>query len=890
MEIAFYPRFFIRSLFAHGRSGFFSAGYRLLYPECGRHGMTPWQHYVLEGRRKGFDNGNNPPATVFFREGYELEYPDVKAAGLDPWRHFAEKGCREGRDNGLHPDGKSFFAEGYFLMYPDAAGSGLDPWHHYVLRGRLDGRDNGLHPEEKEFCAEGYLEMYPDAAGSGLDPWYHYVLRGRQEGRDSGHHPDGSVFFPEGYRRNYPCSASEPYGSDPWMNYLKVGKKAGRNNGLCPAGPFFSEGYLESHPGSGVADAWKDYVLNSLKNPHWDAGLYPAGSGMRELLRKRNPSVAVIMPVSGRPEMAMRAVQRVLDQSWGGWHLYIVTNLSDAGTFEYLKSAITDPRINLIRSEGQGASAARNAAISRIRHVDYAAYLDPNDTWSMEYLELMLCRLLETRACCCYCAREMVTKRQDSVAVTERFVYEPFDIRLVHESDCIGLSVLMHRTSVFGDAGVFDTSAGDFSGWDFVQRLAERYSFARLPYVGCRSDFSENETGSSQDPLRLRYFSMVRSMHCADWDFLAAASEKADGSLVSVIVYYGRDDSPVFLRNCLSSLRNARLYGNSRYRTEIILVDDSCSDACHAETAELHKNQLIDRYLVNKDASGFPLGCNRALSLAEGCYAVYLDSQSYVSTGWLDPLISPLKRHKWLKGTSAKALQPDGSVCSAGCLLDPVSGMPYDFLHDLPPDFPQAGRLTLLPCAGSICAAFRTGDAVSARGLSCLYESGLAVSDLCLRLGGSRPCFAFVPSSMAVCPADTSRQASRADDFGVFAESWSGKIKSDDKRHFSERKLGRSAKPGEKIRSLSFNRNSGAVSVSCPDDCHAPLHDFPKLGYGCALKGAEHDLISRIKSLTGLIVIKDPAPASPSYKKYGSIIFSVWPGTQTPAFSDLKIA
>ena len=110
MDISLYPKYLFRSLIMAGRDSFFSEGYRLLYPECTRRGMTPWQHYVVDGRRKGYCNGNSPSDVFFFREGYELEYPDVKESGEDAWRHFALKGNAEGRDNGLHPDVNTFFA------------------------------------------------------------------------------------------------------------------------------------------------------------------------------------------------------------------------------------------------------------------------------------------------------------------------------------------------------------------------------------------------------------------------------------------------------------------------------------------------------------------------------------------------------------------------------------------------------------------------------------------------------------------------------------------------------------------------------------------------------------------------------------------------------------
>ena len=228
MKISLYPKYLIRSLFVHGKHRFFKAGYKVLYPEYRRHGMTPWQHYVVDGHRKGFDNGNHPSEEAFFGQGYEVEYPDVKSNGVNPWHHYAEKGLDEGRDNGLHPDGRIFFPEGYLEMYPDAAGSGMDPWHHYVLRGKKEGRDNGLHPDGRTFFPEGYLEMYPDAAGSGMDPWHHYVLTGRKEGRDNGLHPNENVFCTDGYLEMNQDIAR--LGVDPWRHYVLYGKKEGR---LC---------------------------------------------------------------------------------------------------------------------------------------------------------------------------------------------------------------------------------------------------------------------------------------------------------------------------------------------------------------------------------------------------------------------------------------------------------------------------------------------------------------------------------------------------------------------------------------------------------------------------------------------------------------------------------
>jgi len=226
MEITVYPKYLVRRLLAKGNKSFFSAGYALLYPQYNRHGMTPWQHYVVDGRRNGYDDGNHPPLDIFFPEGYLAMYPDVAALGEDPWHHYVLTGKKEGRDNGLHPDENTFFSEGYLEMYPDVAAAGIDPWRHYVQSGKKEGRDSGLHPDENTFFSEGYLEMYPDVSETGTDPWHHYVLTGKKEGRDNGLHPDGHLFSADDYLWRYPDVAIANL--NPWRHYLLAGRQEGR--------------------------------------------------------------------------------------------------------------------------------------------------------------------------------------------------------------------------------------------------------------------------------------------------------------------------------------------------------------------------------------------------------------------------------------------------------------------------------------------------------------------------------------------------------------------------------------------------------------------------------------------------------------------------------------
>ena len=955
MKILLYPKYLILSMYVHDRHDFFGAGYKLIYNEHISHGMTPWQHYVMEGKRRGFSKGNQPAESVFFREGYEIEYPDVKEAGLDAWRHYAENGLAEGRDNGYHPKDYIFFAAGYLAMYPDVAKAKVDPWHHYVLHGKHEGRDNGLHPDANHFFADGYLamypdieksqsdpwrhyvlhgkkegrdngmhpsgnqffaagylslymdvanaktdpwhhyaitgkkegrdnglhpkndiffaagylEMYPDVAKAKVDPWHHYVLHGRKEGRDNGHHPNAQLFFSEGYKFNYPSCVNEPYGSDLWMNFINVGKKLQRNNGLIPVRPFFYGGYLERFPGRTLTQAWRDYVHNVSIDPDKECNLYPLESGIREVVYRKNPLIAVIMPVYNRKNVVVNAIKSVQKQTWTNWHLYIADDFSNDGTYKYLKSVISDPRITILKSKIKGVCGARNTAIAHIKNEDYVAYLDSDNTWNKEYLELMLCRLIETNTYCCYGAQKLFKREPDGSTTVIRFWYDTFDVKKLHYSNYIDLNVFMHRTCVFKEIGVFDTSLRRMVDWDLILRCAERYSFSTLPYVGCNYDATEDEGRITQKgSFTFHYMDVVRNKYWFDWDFISESITQRDKALVSIVIYFGRGDSLLILRNCLNSLKNNRLHGNSKYKTQVILVDDSCTENGRSAVIRFYEESLIDKYLINPSIFRFPLSCNRALSVSDGSFVVYLDSNSYVSTDWLDPLIDPLNRHQELKGTSAKVLQPDGSINSVGCLFDSVSGLPYDVLQDLPNSLPAAGRYTELPCVSSCCSAFRISDVIAQKGLDCIYTSELTILDLCMRIGEGQPRFAFIPSSIVICPVDTIQHVSRRNDFEAFAERWFGKAVYSEQSYFDRRKLSEYIKLRKNVCSVPFKKYCANACTKCLTEYHIPVYDFQQLGYDCEISSDQLGVIEKVKSLARLVVIKDPAPGKPYDKKY----------------------
>lgn len=105
--------------------------------------------------------------------------------------------------------------------------------------------------------------------------------------------------------------------------------------------------------------------------------------------------VSVIIPTYGRiKDIVLRAVTSVEVQTYTDWELYVVDDNEDTETYsKSIQEAIEqkeDKRIHYIKMEkNSGACAARNKGIE-VSCGEYVAFLDDDDEWVAEKLELQL--------------------------------------------------------------------------------------------------------------------------------------------------------------------------------------------------------------------------------------------------------------------------------------------------------------------------------------------------------------------------------------------------------------------------------------------------------------------------------------------------------------------
>jgi glycosyltransferase involved in cell wall biosynthesis len=99
------------------------------------------------------------------------------------------------------------------------------------------------------------------------------------------------------------------------------------------------------------------------------------------------PLVSVVIPTKNRPQLVVRAVQSVLAQTLEAIETIVVIDGPDKTTEQNLRQ-LDDPRVRMILSPiSLGAGSARNAGVHQAR-ADWVAFLDDDDEWLPQKLEV----------------------------------------------------------------------------------------------------------------------------------------------------------------------------------------------------------------------------------------------------------------------------------------------------------------------------------------------------------------------------------------------------------------------------------------------------------------------------------------------------------------------
>jgi glycosyltransferase involved in cell wall biosynthesis len=197
----------------------------------------------------------------------------------------------------------------------------------------------------------------------------------------------------------------------------------------------------------------------------------------------RHPRVSVVIPAFESEPRIGRTLRTLLAQTFSDFEAVIVNDGSTDATTRAVRLAMaSDPRVRLIEQGNAGLAAARNRGIEAARG-DLIAFLDDDDLWHRQKLELQVSRLdrmPDAAVVSCFSAVVDLEGRLLGWRLGGRPEGDVYQEML--EWDMVsGGSVAVVRRGPLEEAGGFDHSLAAREDWDLWIRLARRHPFTSVP-------------------------------------------------------------------------------------------------------------------------------------------------------------------------------------------------------------------------------------------------------------------------------------------------------------------------------------------------------------------------------------------------------------------------
>jgi glycosyltransferase involved in cell wall biosynthesis len=575
------------------------------------------------------------------------------------------------------------------------------------------------------------------------EAFVHYVRRGAVRGISP--HP---FFDAKQYLSDHPNSETHPGG--PLGHYLHRGWL----DDALPSSRFDPSAYRRAVgdiSGPPLADfaRWVGTLLRATRGhehlPRTSANFdYKASATfVRDVLQRYRalaeaaPKVSIVLPTKDRAAGVVDAIRSVMQQTYLHWELIVVDDGSTDSTSEAVRPLLADSRIRMIRREHPcGVAAARNAGLAQASG-DYVAYLDSDNTWTSDFLQVMVAFVRTEGLRFAYAVSELVEDKPNG-----RHCYRAlaFDRQALLEKNYIDCIVVLHERSLLDEVGVFDDQLRRNVDWDLFIRMAKVTDFGHAPFIATRYDAWEQRSDriTVNEPFGYRY--VILAKHGVGWELgEAGLGGRAPGS-VSIVIHVA-GPSP-YLTTTLERLLD--LHGDE---VEVLVVDAKLPDIEAMELQLLALTHPKLRVVRESKTLSAEVGRNLGACQATGELIVFLTADTFVEPGWLDSLLRPL-RDGSAAATQPLILSPDGTVWSAGIAFARGT-LAHNVYRGLPGDAPEVVRASSRQALSARVLAVRANEFISVRGFEALFVNDLDNGDLSLRLGvATDQALAYVPASL----------------------------------------------------------------------------------------------------------------------------------------------
>jgi glycosyltransferase involved in cell wall biosynthesis len=233
------------------------------------------------------------------------------------------------------------------------------------------------------------------------------------------------------------------------------------------------------------------------------------------------PAITAILPVFNGRAFLLEAVRSVLAQTLPPVELIVIDDGSVDGSIEELAKVTDAPvPIRVLHQSNRGQSAARNLAAREARG-EYLAFLDQDDRWYPQHLELLVAPL-EANAAAGWSYCDFDEMDLGGNLVTRSFMRS---LGLSHPKqtilECVAADLMvlpsasvLRRTS-FEEAGGFDEMLSGYEDDDlFVRifRLGWEHAFVTTPLVRFRIHASGSSASAAFLRSRMRYAAKLEAI------------------------------------------------------------------------------------------------------------------------------------------------------------------------------------------------------------------------------------------------------------------------------------------------------------------------------------------------------------------------------------------
>ncbi|MFO1488997.1 MAG: glycosyltransferase [Verrucomicrobiota bacterium] len=203
-----------------------------------------------------------------------------------------------------------------------------------------------------------------------------------------------------------------------------------------------------------------------------------------------------------------------------------------------------------------------------------------------------------------------------------------------------------------------------------------------------------------------------------------AAVAAPEPTLVSVVI-------PVFnklalTQNCLQSLAQSP----TQNPIEIIVVNNASTDGTAEFLATEEKAGRI-RVVTNQENGGFAQACNLGGQAARGSLVLFLNNDTQVTPGWIDPLVQAAAQSN-AGVVGARLLYANGTIQHAG--IEFINGLPDHPHRHAAGDFAAANQARELDMVTGACFLMPRDLFLQLAGFDETYRNGVEDVDLCLRV------------------------------------------------------------------------------------------------------------------------------------------------------------